>query len=458
MPLPHPPILYLPNEILHEIFSYLTCHETSIRFCEDFSDIFAIRGTCRTFRTISSELKFWYDDSFRISQLVRAPNNELGLFDEFDHDASFQGLIECLANDQRLVHTIGLKKEWSFTTFATLMSVIQYVPAFRNTPKSIDLELDPPRPGKNANSAPPLPSVNAAIAAMACCRGLVELCIVDERTKVSLDLIADSCLSLKELELYCHAGYTGSLNGLCHLEKLLVWDYDLGDDNRAREYLLPVSSASSLIDLSLNYIKGPAQNLYFSRFLHDFTNLTSLNIGPLSNSICDFLLESNYTNLLTFHTVVRKEIDAPLDKLIHIFTASSFSRLRTLKFLVEPFQEKFRPYYFPIIQAIISNLSRTLETLTLEVGLDSAWCTELVSLHELSEITWIVADPEIWVSEEISTLPPSMNQDDEAAPVWFSLDPVDVVFTKMKKEFEKFDREPDIGIIIVDDVDMWDDY
>src|SRR5947207_15646991 len=104
---PEPPIFRLPTELLYEILNYVAPHGRALIVHKKFSDVFAVRSTCRAFRTLSSELKIWYDDKFCYTRVVRRRLRSSGKFNAYDFETRAQGFLNILAADKRLMQTMG---------------------------------------------------------------------------------------------------------------------------------------------------------------------------------------------------------------------------------------------------------------------------------------------------------------------------------------------------------------
>ena len=426
-------------------------HGISLIGHNDFSDILSVRATCRAFRAISSTLKFWYDEHFCFSQLIPPRISSLGKFEALEHETRTRGLLNCLNADQALMETMGRKRAWSFRTVPTLVAVAQSIPSFQLHITSLYYEAYGPEFISEATC--PLPSINFGFTYLALCPNMRTLLISDENGDVSLDLITSSCPSLKKLELYCNVGYSGSLRGLCGLEELVVWDYRLDEKSPTRQNLLPIDSAFSLKNLNLSYIYGPSKNIYDSKFISAFTNLSSFTILPLCDNVCDCLIRDNFTHLRTFVTTTRIESDISIDKIMKILMSRTLGSLQTLRFLVEPFSWEFNACYLDIIRVITSQLSATLEELQLTLGMNTAWCEHFSSLRKLKDITWIAVDQECCDSNNPLQLP--LEGDDEEIS---RAEMVATVTKKMMDAFQGFEQQPSISIQILDqqNYDQWD--
>ena len=443
--------MHIPTEVLYYIFNYLVPHGKILVGHDDFSDILSVRATCRAFRVISSKLKFWYDEDFCFSQLIPRRFNSLGKFEALEHESRARGLLNCLNADQVLMETIGRKTAWSFRTVPNLVAVAQSIPSFQLHITSLDYESYGAEFLSEATC--PLPSINFGFTYLAWCPNMTTLLISDDNGDVSLDLIASSCPSLKKLEFYCNFGYSGSLRGLYGLEELVVWDYRLDANSSTRQGLLPIDSASSLKNLNLSYVYGPSENIYYSKFVSAFTNLSSYAVLPLCDNFCNSLIRANFTHLRTFATTIRIESDISVDKIIKILMSRTLGSLQTLRFLIEPFSWEFNACYLNIVRAITSQLSATLEELQLTLGMNTSWCEHLSSLHKLKDITWIAVDQEYCDSDNPLQLP--LEGDDEETS---RAEMVAIIAQNMMDAFQGFEQQPSISIQILDqqNYDQWD--
>jgi F-box domain len=448
-----PLVLRLPTEILFEIFDLLTPRGKILMGPDDFTNILAVRSTCRAFRAISSTLKFWYDEYFCVSNLVPKRYDSSGKFEALDHDTRALRLLECFKADRVLMETMGRKIAWSFSTLSLLIAASQFIPSFRL--RIISLYYEPYSTDIVSTASYPQSSINIGLEHLAFCPNMTALNISNERGYLSLDHVVKCCPSLKKLELSCNGAYIGSLRGLGNLQELNVWDYTLDDETLPRQNLLPIDSAFSLTRLELIYINGPLNNVYHSEHMRAFTNLSTYSILPLCDKICDTLIHTQFTHLRTFVASARVQ-SISVNNILGILASRSLSSLQTLRLLIEPFSSEFNASYFDIIKAITSRLSSTLEELQLTMGINTAWCRHFSSLHKLRRFIWMAADLECCESNDSSALPLETGYDlimeDDC------LEMVETVTEKMIETFHGFEKLPSIHIFVLDETEYseWD--
>jgi hypothetical protein len=135
----------LPTEVLWEIFSYLTPHGRGVIAHRDYTDILSVRATCRTFRAVSNTLQFWYHDHFCFSNLIRESylrrlNSNGKKFNGLEFERRTLALFNSLKADKALLATMGRKKEWDFSTVATLVAVAECMPGFHQNTTAVNIE------------------------------------------------------------------------------------------------------------------------------------------------------------------------------------------------------------------------------------------------------------------------------------------------------------------------------
>jgi hypothetical protein len=452
--IPLPFIMRLPLEVLYDIFDHVTpCELLVDAELNYYRDLRSLRATCRVFRAINSNLKLWYDDSFCFDSLL-----ERGTSAEFNpekREARTRGLFDCFKSDEALLKTMARKRCWSFRTAPTLIHVAQSIPQFRVHITTLHYETywqtDPSTP------ALPQPSINECLTFMSLCLNMTRLGISNENGDVSLDLISHNFPSLKRLDCHDNSGYSGSLRGLCNLERLLIWDYKLDNASPPRNFL-PIDSTSSLTKLTLAYVHGPPQYLYDLDSFSAFTNLSYIIIHPLCDKVCKSLIHANLPHLRTLYTTVKIESNISVDNSIALIESSSLRLLQTLSFHVEPFSWHFNERYLDIIKAISSALSE-LELLQLAVGINTAWSSQFSSLRKLKEFAWIAVD------EEFCTDPDAVPIEGDSEDMYEDITPekikamADIATKSMEEAFEDFQEKPDIYIRILEDqeYDDWDE-
>jgi hypothetical protein len=447
-------ILDFPTEVLSDIFDYLTPRPKTLEsFVRDYSDIFAVRRTCRTFRAIGSTLRLWYDDDFDLSDVVRGvlPLDD-GRIDVTDLEIGGRQLFACLAKDKVLLETMSRKQHWSFRTVPSLIQHTDTIPNFRTTITDLSYEVYDSwqEPG-----ALPQVSINDALDHLGILPNLTSLDITTEGDKISLNQIVVTCPSLKKLEFYDNGWYSGSLSGLRSLEKLVVYDHELPKKTGPRQHLLPIDSALSLTDLRI-FARGTRNNVYHSKHLLNFINLTKLTVDPLCARMCKTIISANFSHLRKFAAVIHNDADISLDNMLQLLQSRSLNSLQELFFLVEPERCEFSPEpngYLQIITTITTHLSN-LEDLQLTTGINTAWCELFSKLCNLKSIAWVCSEEECIDCTDMFTVPVGDYMTDDQLKDMASL-----VKEKLNSVFEEFVEKPSVYVkILSEDIyEQWDE-
>jgi hypothetical protein len=448
-----PHIVDLPFEILSEIFDNLTPHGRDLLRYKDYSDLFAVRGTCRTFRAISSTLRVWYDEDFCISHVVRymlKSTQSPEVFDPVAHEACVCGLIGSLKNDEILLQTLTLQQCYSFRTVPTLILFSECIPSFRMNITSLVYETYRMMNDSRCN----IQSINIGLAHLGLCPNLVSLHIGDEPHDISLSQVVTCFPSLKRLKLYSNGGYSGSLRGLRNLEKLVIYDYLLEENTPSRQYFLPIDSALSLKNLQL-FARGTPSNVYNSKHLLKFTNLSKITLQPLCNRLCKTLTAANFTHLRKLAAIVHAQSNISIDKLLQFLKCQSLRSLQELRFLVEPLQWDLRSDYLNIICTITTHLSE-LEQIQLTTGINTAWCKQFSKLRKLEGIAWVCSEEECIDTNDLMACP---LEDSDIATEEEYAEMTAVVMRKMKDVFRECEQQPDVYIKLLDEenFEQWDE-
>lgn len=445
-------ILDFPTEVLSDIFEHLTPQRTLESFCLDYSDIFAVRGTCRTFRAISSTLRLWYDDDFDLSDVVRGVLPRVdGHIDVTDLEIGGRRLLACLAKDKVLLETMSRKQHCSFRTVPNLIQYSDTIPNFRTTITVLVYEVY-----KNWQEPENIPrvTINDALAHLGILPNLTYLDISMDLGKISLNQIVVTCPSLKRLEFYDNGWYSGSLSGLRSLEKLVVYDYELSKKTGPRQHLLPVDSALSLTNLRF-FARGTPNNVYHSKDLLKFVNLTKLTVDPLCNRMCQTIISADFAHLRKFAAVIHADTKISLDNMLQLLQSRSLNSLQELFFLVEPIQwgSEIEYGYLEIIRTITIHLS-TLEDLQLTTGINTAWCELLSKLRNLKRFDWVCFEGDCIDCTDMFTHPAETYMTDDQPQDMASL-----VTERLDAVFEGFVEMPSVYVKILSDetYDQWNE-
>jgi len=450
-------ILDLPTEVLSEIFDKLTPHGKDLIGLNHLPDLLAVRATCRTFRAIGNTLRVWHEKHFDLAHMVPTAVTANPSRDEiFARLAAIElgtrKLIQVFKEDKVLLETMARKESWGFRTIPTMIIFADTIPRFRETVKDLDYE------GYDKWEEPqdiPAITINDAIAHLNHLPNLTILHISQYDGKVSLNQIVISCPSLKKLEFYSNTWYTGSLGGLRHLEKLIVWDFNLNKHTGSRTHLLPVDSAGSLKNLQL-FARGTRNNVYNSKHLLRFSNLENFTVFPLCNRLCQTLFAANFLHLRKFNTVVYGYSNISVRNICQLFQSRSFESLVWLTILIEPFVESFNLAYLELIRTITTHLPQ-LESLQLTTGINTTWCQLFSQLRKLESFAWVSDVEECFVSDDMDLCPLDM------VPMEISDEARDtlkgIVEAKMRDSFWEFATPPSIHVRLLgnENSDEWDE-
>lgn len=361
-------------------------------------------------------------------------------------------LFKALTEDKLLLETMEQKKDYSVRTIPTLILFSDVIPAFQTTIKALDYERY-----DNWEEPEQIPqiakSINTALAHLGVFPNLISLSIAHDPGKVSLSRIVVSCPSLRKLEFYDNSSYMGSLKGLCNLEKLIVYDYELKTRTVSREYLLPLDSALSLTNLQL-FARGTRNNVYNSKHLTKFVNLAKFTVYPLCNHLCRTIVTANFAHLRKFTTIVYASTNISIENILQLFQCHSLASLQVLRFLVEPLHWHFTQRYFDIIRTITTHLSM-LEDIQLTMGINTAWCGLFSNLRNLESMAWVCAEEEYIDSAAAFPL--------TEADLWMTSEDrtyrTAAVGEKMEVVFREFQEPPEVYIKLLDEetFEQWDE-
>src|SRR5271170_5591237 len=385
-PTPTPLILSIPNEILHHILSFLPDLSHSQPFIqfqlngEDYeaSQMLVLRSVCRLFRAITAELDFWYDADFSFADLVSSSEHDL--FVRHDQEERF---LRVLFTDASLVESLGRRKtDWMFESLEGLMAVMEGVPLFIQNARTIYLEIM--EDDEMLNSDIELSSLDIAIDTLAECSQITTLNIRLADT-VHLIAIATSFPSLENLSCTETNHFHGSLQKLSRLQSLHIHIHTPGDDELTHP-LLPLRSAETLTRLNLSGIDFP---FFDAEPLDAFINLKSLNIGPLCDSICDFIVRARI-QLDVFETELLKQ-HAPIDIFVNMLRAESLRHLK--EFGLSNWHEDnsdrhaTERYWSLVIDAFTSMLP-SVEEVQLDAPLHLKCCRHFARMVNLKILNW----------------------------------------------------------------------
>jgi hypothetical protein len=367
-------------------------------------------------------------------------------------EAGTRKLIEIFKEDKVLLETMARKEYWSFRTVPTMILFTETIPRFRKTIKELYYE------GYEEWEEPqdiPAVTINDALAYFNHLPNLTSLVIAQYDGKISLNQIVISCPSLKKLEFYSNTWYTGSLGGLRNLEKLIVWDFNLSKHTGSRAHLLPVDSAASLKNLQL-FASGTRNNVYNSKHLLRLSNLEKFTVFPLCNRLCKTIISANFLHLRKFNTVVYADSNISMENVLQLLQSRSLASLEWLTILIEPYNEQFSLAYLELIRTITTHLPQ-VECLQLTAGINTAWCQLFSQMRKLESFSWVSADEECLVSDNMDHCPVVLFHRGISNEARDTL--TGIVEAKMREVFSEFEEPPSVYIKLLDDENSqdWDE-
>jgi hypothetical protein len=284
-------ILGFPYEILSIIATSLLPGPQRLSGREGtyrYSDLLAFRSTCRVFRTVANELDFWHSDEVNLSQILPTRYLSYNSTGQLGRHAYFLTLL----GDQQLVRQLNRRKTWHFQSLRAVLKVIERVSSFPQT-TAVFLSLSHGyQDGIFVEDG--TDPVNNALLALNVLHHL-EFLEIDAESAVpalNLNIISFIFPSIQSLRLINIFACTGSINRLSNLKSLQLQDVETDDDK-----LLPVRSATTLSHLS---VLGDGEDiicwgaLFGETVGNIFTNLTSLCLRFLDDSICEDLAGCNF--------------------------------------------------------------------------------------------------------------------------------------------------------------------
>jgi hypothetical protein len=269
-----------------------------------------------------------------------------------------------------------------FESLEGLVAVMQGVPLFIQNARTIYLEI---MDGEEMfDSDIELSSLDIAIDTLAACSHITKLNIRLADT-VHLTAIATSFPFLEDLSCTETNHFHGSLQELSHLQSFRIHIYALEDDELTHPSL-PLRSAETLTTLNLTVIDSP---FFDAEPLDAFINLKSLNIGPLCDSICDFIVRARI-QLDVFETVLLKR-HAPIEIFVNMLRAESLRNLK--EFGLSSWHEDnsdrhaTERYWSLVIDAFTSMLP-SVEEVQLEAPLHLTCCRHFARMGNLKILNW----------------------------------------------------------------------
>jgi hypothetical protein len=339
-----------------------------------------LRSVCRKFRAIIPELDFWYDAEFLFADLASPESVGSSLRRHYE-----QQLLQALFSDANIVDSLGRRKtDWMFESIDGLIDVMDSVPLFAQNARTIYLEaLDLDEDDLGLGIEPQ--SLDIAFDTLSACDHVTELTIRLGYT-IDLDLIAASFPSLEILNCFETNDYSGSLQELSCLQILRL---DGGDNYISNmTTMLPLRAAETLTELRLDCatVDNP---IFDSEPLDAFINLKSLNIGPLCDSISDFIIRAKI-RLDVFETSLIQEY-APIDKFVNMLQAESLRDIKefglTSRHDNTPSRSAIERYWSLVFDAFTSHLL-SVEEVQLDAPLNLRCCPYFARMANLKILNW----------------------------------------------------------------------
>jgi hypothetical protein len=393
-----PPILRLPAELLSEILSLVVPNinppDLEPRRWSDRpshitdSPFHCVRSSCRTFRWIVDELPFWNKDDCDIDDLWEWRPKDKGpshhTLQSGEPEPSYCPYIGVVVSDPHLQQCLDRKKSW----------LVAHPPLFEQ------LRLSMPRFGLyvqllqlNGNGACNYGWGHVTANLFEIFPILTEL-DVESNDHVCMKRLPKTLRSLRiEAPLIEHCD--------CQMEfpnlELLLYvplDYVPLDFKR----MLPFKSTETFRELVFEFTTPwppSIDNQKDFRHIHQFKNLTSLTLRPLSSEICRLLLQSPL-RLKTFQSTTVSDKPIRTGVLVDLLNSPVCANLESLQLQfkvtrfpivgVEVLDAEKRVAYEPLVRTIA--LLPNLEELDLLYPLHPTWIKHFQSASRLRRIDW----------------------------------------------------------------------
>ena len=409
-------ILNLPYEILRAILSLLPVYDRVYDGRAQKAQILILRQVCRQFRLVCDELDCWRDPIFDFLMLLH------WIEDDRARSDSELRFFASLLRDQHFASCLARKTDWQFSSLTTVLSILRYVPVFRDRALRVALMCECQT------------HVFMALVSLGICPNVTELSVDfgrdDEPVELDLFEITIAYPSLKTLKLFNVDTAVGSL-GHSNIECLviLLGEYSDIGINLPISPLIPYKSSQTLTSLTLIGVEEfdiPVQ-------LDRFVNLTYLEIAPLDDeNLWSALMQDLGFRLDTFVVAVCA-FDTIEEELVKIFSAPCFEVLRVLNFKIWP--NGLLPGHPKPTEMIIETITQhllLLQHLSLDIEMEISWCWSFARLSRLKEL-------------ECRLLPNGM-----LGPIH----PMDKLRIKLLEEFQKvfssFEPAPRVDVSFVD--------
>jgi hypothetical protein len=224
---------------------------------------------------------------------------------------------------------------------------------------------------------------------LSACSRISRLTIPTE-AKINFDAIANSLPSLVTLECLYVYSYSGSLQRLNHIRTLSL--RQIFRNVSEITPFLPSNSVQTLTHLVLDF-RGPrfddGQPIIDTEPLNSFPHLTSLSIGPLQSSICDFIIGSQI-RLKVFEVLMLHEIP-PIDEVEDMLEAKCLRNIE--RFALMDYDDSNcntndeELYWLQVFDAFTSILS-SVKKVKLKACLHLQCCPFLARMTNLELLDW----------------------------------------------------------------------
>jgi len=203
---------------------------------------------------------------------------------------------------------------------------------------------------------------------------------------INLDGLAEAFPILEVFTCSEANSYSGSLQGLDRLRKLYLSCWD--DDISTALSFLPLSSAGTLTELTLD-CKDVDDPVFNTDPLDAFVNLKSLNIGPLCDSVCDFISRARI-HLDVFETCLIRQL-APIDKFSNMLRAESLRDLKEFGLSNRHDDNSDRRaagLYWSHVFDVFTSILFSVEEVQLDVPLHLQCCQYFARMVNLKLLNW----------------------------------------------------------------------
>jgi hypothetical protein len=246
------------------------------------SPILVLRQVSRRFRALANERQFWYDDDLGLHALIgsisKKPHGH-EIENEIRRNVNF---LKALLADTHLAHRLSRKTSWTIRYLDSFLVVFEQLPLFRQRVVKMKFEGNSCLDSGRSTSLDDW-MIKPFFDCLSYCPAL-------EVLSVDLDLVYPTSIAWKNASIWGDIG--GTLNGLTKLRQLSIID-PYGMTHSVTRTILPTSSIASLNHFTLRVHLGrspDSRSLCFEKFV----NLTYLNLGWLTDALCDRVIQAEF--------------------------------------------------------------------------------------------------------------------------------------------------------------------